>query len=110
MSPRHPGGRAALRPIHERVMAALNGFGEPIEVAPKKGYVSLRRRTQLGMLKPGAKFVELGLILPGVPVTARLESGGTWNGMMTRRVRLASVGDVDAELVSWLRAAWERSG
>src|SRR5262245_1272689 len=36
----YSGPKAALRPIHDAVMAKLAAFG-PFEVAPKKGYLSL---------------------------------------------------------------------
>ncbi len=38
----YSGPKAALRPIHERLMTAISQFG-PFEIAPKKGYVCLRR-------------------------------------------------------------------
>jgi hypothetical protein len=106
----YAGAKSALRPIHDRVMAVIDGFGAPIDVAPKKGYLSLRRRTQFAMLKPAAKQLDLGLILPGVAVTPRLESAATFNALFTHRVRLVSVADVDDQLTDWLHTAWERAG
>ena len=99
-----------IRAIHDRVMASIRAFGGTIEVAPKKGYLSLRRRTQFAMLKPAAKHLDVGLILPDEPTTARLESAATFNALFTHRVRIRSVDDVDDELVGSLRRAWERAG
>ena len=39
----------------------------------------------------------------------RLEASGSFNSMVTHRVRLESVKDVDAELVAWLRQAYEQA-
>jgi hypothetical protein len=39
------GPKASLRPVHDHVMAAIGGFGE-FEIAPKKTYLSLRRKRQ----------------------------------------------------------------
>jgi len=105
----YAGTKASLRPIHLRVMSVVDGFGAPIEIAPKKGYLSLRRRTQFAMLKPAAKQVDLGLILPGEPVTPRLEDARTFNALFTHRVRLFSVDDVDEQVTGWLRTAWEHA-
>jgi len=105
----YAGKKADLRPIHDRVMAIIGGFG-PVEVAPKKGYVSLRRRKQFAMLQPAASHVDLGLILPGTPPMGRLEAGGSFNAMFSHRVRLASPEAVDAEVVAWLRSAFDAAG
>jgi hypothetical protein len=81
-----------------------------VEAAPKKGYLSLRRRTQFAMVKPAAKHLDVGLILPEEPTTDRFESAATFNALFSHRVRVRSVDDVDDELVGWLRRAWERAG
>jgi hypothetical protein len=101
--------KAALRPIHDRLMAAIGGFGE-FEVAPKKGYVSLRRKKQFAMVGPGsATRVDVGLNMKDVPATERLvaEKPG---GMCQYKVKLTDAAEVDAELVSWLRQAYDSAG
>lgn len=101
------GKKAALRPIHDRVMAFIGGLGSDIGVAPKKAYVSIRRRKQFAMLQPAAAHVALGLILPDVAPDGRLERSGSFNAMFSHRVRLASVKAVDREVEGWMRAAYD---
>jgi hypothetical protein len=106
----YAGAKTALLPIHARLMATIRGLGPDIEVAPKKGYLSIRRRKQFAMIKPGARHVDLGLVLPGLAVTDRLGSAATFNALFTHRVRVHSPEDIDAQLTGWLSDAYARAG
>jgi Domain of unknown function (DUF5655)/Domain of unknown function (DUF4287) len=99
-----------LQAVYEEVMQTITPLGEDIERAPKKGYVSLRRRKQFAMLQPRARWVNLGLILPGVEPGGRLESADKWNALFTHRVRVASVAEIDDEVRAWLRDAYLAAG
>ena len=57
------------------------------------------------MVRPAARHVDLGLILPGEPVSDRLESATTFNALFSHRVRVRSIEEVDEQLVGWLRRA-----
>lgn len=101
----YAGARAVLRPFHEQVVAVVRSFGDDVEEAPKKAYVSLRRSRQFGTVGPGsAGRLDIGLNLSGEAATGRLEAD---SGMCTHRVRLSSTEDFDAEVVGWLRKAYE---
>lgn len=103
------GPKAALRPIHEKLMAGLRGWGE-FEVAPKKGYVSLRRKKQFAMVGPATKTqVELGLNIKDLAGGERLVAQAA-GGMCQYKVRLSSEAEVDGELMAWVRAAFEAAG
>jgi hypothetical protein len=105
----YAGAKAPLRALHERIMQVIHGFGS-FEVAPKKGYVSLRRNKQFAMLGPATKDqIELGLNAKGVAQAERLKAQAP-GGMCQYKVRLASVQEVDAELTGWLRAAFDAAG
>jgi hypothetical protein len=102
--------KAALRPIFDALMKSIRAFGSDIEESPKKGYLSLRRKTQFATLHPSTKTrFDVGLKLRNVPPSGRLEAAGSWNGMVTHRVRLESAGDVDKQLIAWLREAYEQA-
>jgi hypothetical protein len=105
----YTGPKAALRPIHEKVMASVNGFG-PFEIAPKKTYLSLRRKKQFATVGPATNTrVEIGLNMRGVKGTSRLEELPA-GGMCQYRVKLTSPAEVDAELIAWIRMAYDTSG
>jgi len=68
----YTGAKAALRPIHDRIMATVDSWAD-FEIAPKKGYVSLRRNRQFAMVGPGTNTrVDLRLNMKGTPGTDRL--------------------------------------
>src|SRR5205823_6070597 len=52
--------------LYDQLLSVVRTLGDDVEEAPKKGYVSLRRRKQFAMLQAGGKWVNVGLILPGV--------------------------------------------
>jgi hypothetical protein len=92
-------------------MIAITSFGNDIELAPKKGYVSLRRKKQFAMIQPtSVTHIDIGLILKGVPPNERLESASSFNALFTHRVRVNTVNDVDEQLITWLKQAYDRAG
>lgn len=105
----YAGKKAALRPIHDRLIAALQSIGE-FETAPKKGYVSLRRKKQFAMIGPATStVVEVGLNVKELTVTERLQAMPP-GGMCQYRVRLSDAAEVDEELISWICKAYDSAG
>jgi Domain of unknown function (DUF5655)/Domain of unknown function (DUF4287) len=109
----YAGPKAPLRVLHERLSAAIDKIG-PYEKAPKKNYISMRRKKQFAMLGPATKTqIELGLnvkSLPGSPHgSARLKALPP-GGMCQYSVRLSEPAEIDAELMDWIRAAYDSSG
>ncbi len=85
-------------------------FGE-VEVAPKKAYVSLRHKKQFAILQPStATRLDVGIKLKEVKPAGRLEKSGSFSAMVTHRVRVGSVKDVNKELVDWLRQGYDAAG
>lgn len=105
----YTGPKAALRPIHDQLMRAMVAFGE-FEIAPKKGYVSLRRKKQFAMIGPATKSqVEVGLNVKGLPDAKRLTVVPA-GGMCNYKIRLADPAEVDNELVTWIKQAYDSTG
>lgn len=102
----YTGAKAALRPIHDAVMTELANFGT-FEIAPKKSYVSLRRKKQFATVGPATNTrVEIGLNMKGIAPTDRLIANPP-GGMCQYNVKLTSPTDVDAELLGWIRIAFD---
>lgn len=101
-------GKEDLRPIYDRIANAVKDFGDDVEFAPKKAYVSLRRSKQFGLLQPSTKTrLDVGIKLKDAAPAGRLEASGSWNAMVTHRVRVAAKDEVDDELIGWLRRAYD---
>lgn len=104
----YSGPKAGLRPIYDALIKAIETFGPDVEIAPKKAYVSLRRKKQFALIQPSTKDrVDVGINLKGAPPGPRLEASGSFNAMVSHRVRLGKKGDVDAELKRWLKQAYD---
>jgi len=102
----YSGAKAHMRPIHEKLMKEITRFGE-FEIAPKKGYVSLRRKRQFAMIGPktNTRF-EVGINAKGLKKNARLleQPGGS---MCNYIVNVTEAQEVDAELIAWVKSAYE---
>ena len=106
----YAGAKAALKPLYEALAAEIRAFGPDVEFSPKKAYVSLRRSRQFGLIQPStAQRLDLGLVLKATEPSGRLEASGSFNAMLTHRVRLSAAGEIDAELLAWLRRAYEEA-
>ena len=105
----YSGPKAAFRPIHEKLMNEITKFGE-FEIAPKKGYVSLRRKKQFAMIGPktNTRF-EMGINAKDFKKNARLLEQPK-GSMCNYIVSLTDAEDVDADLVTWIKSAYEGAG
>ncbi|MCB2154055.1 DUF4287 domain-containing protein [bacterium] len=104
----YSGKKADLRPIYEKLIKEIRKFGKDVEIAPKKSYVSLRRSKQFGLIQPStATRIDVGINLPGKAPTDRLEASGSFNAMVSHRVRIATEKDIDKELLGWIKEAYE---
>lgn len=105
----YAGKKAHLRAIHEAVVTALDELGA-FEIAPKKGYVALRRKKQFAMLGPKtAERAELGINLKADVASSRVLAQKP-GGMCQYAVALTGPQDVDAEVIDVLKAAFAAAG
>lgn len=105
----YSGAKAPLKTIYDTLLNKLASLSE-VELAPKKAYVSLRRNKQFGIIQPSTKTrVDVGINLKGTEPTDRLESSGSFNAMVSHRVRITDVSQVNDELIGWLTEAYNNS-
>ncbi len=103
------GPKAHQRAIHDALMTQIEDFG-PFEIAPKKGYVALRRARQFAMLGPKTKDrFELGVNLKeaaGHPLMKAMKPGG----MCQYVISLHGVDEIDAGVIDIVRRAYAAAG
>ena len=105
----YSGAKAGLRPLHEAVMAAISAFGT-FEQAPKKAYVSLRRKKQFATVGPAtSESLEIGLNAKDLPPHSRLKVQAP-GSMCQATTRIQSAAEVDALLKGWLKRAYDSAG
>ncbi len=105
----YSGPKAVLRPIHDKLMVAIRKFGD-FEEAPKKIYVSYRRKKQFAMIGPATNTrVEVGLNMKGVKATDRLQELPAGQ-MCNYKVKLTDAKEVNGELIAWIKTAYESAG
>jgi uncharacterized protein DUF5655/uncharacterized protein DUF4287 len=104
------GPKAGLKPIYDALIKAAKACGKDVEVSPKKAYVSLRRNKQFAIIQPSTKTrLDLGLNFKNQPVAGRLEKSGSFNAMVSHRVRLEKPADVDKDVKAWLKKAYAQA-
>ncbi len=104
-------GKESLRPIYDKLVKEIQKFGKDVEVAPKNAYVSIRRKKQFAILQPSTKTrLDVGINLKGTEPAGKLEKSGSFNTMVSHRVRVEKAEDVNKELFNWLKQAYDAAG
>ncbi len=104
-------GKENLKPIYDELITFIKGFGDDVELAPKKAYVSIRRKKQFAIIQPSTKTrLDIGLNLQGKAPMGRLEESGSFNAMCSHRIRLADKNELDEEIINWLKEAYQNAG
>ncbi|MEQ1517518.1 MAG: DUF5655 domain-containing protein [Usitatibacteraceae bacterium] len=104
------GDKASLRPTYDAIAKTVAALGKDVEFAPKKGYVSLRRAKQFALVQPStATRIDIGINLKGVAPEGKLEASGSWNGMVSHRVKLITLADFNKDVKAWLKQAYDQA-
>lgn len=105
------GDRAKMRPTYEAIVKAVQACGKDVEIGPRKTQTTFLRGHLFAIAKgPTLTAIDLGLRLPGVKPTKRLEATTKFSDNCTHCVRLTSPKDVDAQLKGWLKKAYAARG
>ena len=105
------GKKAHLEPVYRQILSIGLALGDDVRVSPTTTFVPLYRNRVFAQLKPTTQTrIDLGLALGDTETAGRLiDTGGLAKGdRITHRIALHEPGDIDAEVVRWLTAAYRR--
>ena len=102
------GDKARWRVTYDELLKHISSFGPGVAVAPTSSYISiLRRGKKFAIVQVTTERLDIGIKRRGAEPTGRFEAAGSWNSMVTHRVRISDPGRLDAEVYSWLKAAFD---
>lgn len=105
----YAGAKAALRPVYEALASAIAEIGDDVTVEGRGSYIPFVRGRQFAAIAAAARDrVDLGLRFTDPPDTARLQPA-SGPGQATHKLSLRNVQEIDDEVLSLLRVAYEQN-
>jgi hypothetical protein len=107
------GGKAGLRPVYDKLLAAALTLADDVQACPCKTIVPLYRNHVFAELKPSTRTrLDLGLALgkwTGKLPARLIDTGGlAKKDRITHRIPLVSADEIDGEVLAWLKTAYDR--
>jgi predicted transport protein len=103
-------GKEHLKSYYDKLIAEIQNFDGEFEISPKKTYVSLKRKKQFVILNPASKTrFEIGFNLKGVDPKGKLEAEKP-NGICSHKINLSDINEIDQEVISWIKMAFDNAG
>ncbi|MEO0573629.1 MAG: DUF5655 domain-containing protein [Bacteroidota bacterium] len=101
-------GKEHLFEIYKEISSFLLSL-EGTELVPKKAYVSVKTKKQYAIVQPSTKTrIDLGLKFPK-DTSIDLEPSGSFNSMVSHRIRIEQAEDFNATVKNHLEKAYELS-
>ena len=101
-------GKEDISEVFHKAKAMFESIQGEVEFSYKKTYISLRTpKKQFALLQPSTKTrVDIGLNMKGVEPAENVEASGSWNAMVTHRIKVSSADDLNG-IQSWLQKAYD---
>ena len=101
------GAKAHWRSTYDALIVTLGNFG-PVATAATSTYISLLKgKGKFAVVAVTGDRLDIGIKIKGAAETERFEAAGTWNSMVTHRVRITAPEQIDGDVLDWLRRAYE---
>ena len=102
------GKKAVWQPACAALLEQVKNLGDDVVIAPVETYINiLRGKKKFAILQISSpERIDIGIKLKAVEPTERLELSGSWNAMVTHRVRITDSSQLDAAVLEWLGMAY----
>jgi hypothetical protein len=104
------GNKSKWRTPYDELLEKLKGFGDDVDIATTDTYISLLKgKKKFGVIYITADRMDVGIKRKGESFEGRFEEAGSWNSMVTHRVRVTDASQIDTELIEWLQHAYNKA-
>jgi hypothetical protein len=101
------GKKAAWRPVYDELISKVRALGSDTDVDPGASYLSLRKAgRKFAIVQVTSRRLDIGIKLHDTLPHGRFETAGSWNAMVTHRVRIDAPAELDQEVLSWVESAY----
>jgi hypothetical protein len=102
------GDKAKWKKPYAALAAKVEKFGSDVKFGANQSYINLLRDgKKFGIVAVTADRMDIGIKLKSAATDDRFQPSGKWNAMVTHRVHITDPKQIDAELVKWLKQAYE---
>ncbi len=103
------GKKAGWRKAYDQLAEQIRALGADVELSANETYVNvLKAKKKFAIVQPSsADRLDIGIKLKGIEAEGRLEAAGSWNAMVTHRVKIGSAEEIDSEILTWLKQAYQ---
>jgi hypothetical protein len=103
------GKKSRWRKAYNALEKRIRKFGADVEIAPNMTYINLcRGAKKFGIVQTQTDRLDIGIKLKGFKPAKRFQVAGSWNPMVTHRVRISEPKQIDAEVLAWLKQAYDQ--
>ena len=101
------GEKVKWRKAYDALEKKILRFGADVEIAPNMTYINVCRGSKkFAIVQTTSERLDIGIKLKGIKPTERFETAGSWNAMVTHRVRITDPKQIDKEVLAWLKQAY----
>jgi len=102
------GNKGKWREGWDKIAEQIKRFGPDVSTSSGQTYINLLRNgKKFAIVQPSSvERMDIGIKLKGTDAAGRLEAAGTWNAMVTHRVKVTVPEQIDAEIFEWLKKAY----